>query len=51
MKNISTLLVFLGSGISQALESKSMANALSDTYLNEKSLLLDKGEDLHKGPL
>ena len=51
MKNISTLLVFLGSGVTSALESKSMTKALSDSYLKEESLILDKGEILKKGPL
>jgi hypothetical protein len=51
MKNISTLLVFLGSGMTSALESKSMTSALSDSYLKEESLILDKGETLKKGPL
>jgi hypothetical protein len=51
MKNISTLLVFLGSGMTSALESKSMTSALSDSYLKEESLILDKCETVKKGPL
>jgi len=53
MKNISTLLVFLGVGSSNSLETKSMTGALSDSYLNEHldSIVLEKGVEVRNNPL
>ena len=50
MKNLKTSLLFL-LGTTSALETKTMSNALIDSYLNTESYLLDKGETLKKSPL
>ena len=51
MKNISTLLFFLGVGNANNLQSKTMSTALSESYLNEESYLLEQGVILNKIPL